>query len=86
MAKTSALIFTLALCLVFVFGVNLNAGIQEEGDRILSQRCSVCHDLARVKNADKTRAEWENTVDRMISIGARVTPEEKPVLIDHLAQ
>lgn len=42
------------------------------------------HDMARILNADKTREEWEVTLDRMIGYGAKITEEEKTLIIDWL--
>ena len=35
-------------------------------------------------NANKTRAEWEVTLDRMIGYGAKINEEEKQLIIDYL--
>ena len=42
------------------------------------------HDLGRIFNATKTRAEWEATLDRMISYGAKINDQEKEMIIDYL--
>jgi hypothetical protein len=53
---------------------------------LLDQRCSVCHPSTRAKTAQKTQAEWQQTVDRMISKGAQLTDAERAALIDYLAK
>ena len=53
---------------------------------LLDTRCSVCHPSARAKTAQKTQAEWEQTVTRMISKGAQLTDAEKAALVDYLAK
>jgi cytochrome c5 len=57
-----------------------------DGQAMLQERCTVCHDLVRVTGATKNRAEWEQTVDRMISKGARLNEEEHTSLINYLAE
>lgn len=52
---------------------------------LLQTRCTVCHNLNRVKNEDGTAAEWASTVDNMISRGAVLNAEERDALIDYLA-
>ncbi|HOP40404.1 MAG TPA: hypothetical protein PLI53_05125 [Geobacteraceae bacterium] len=56
-----------------------------DGDKLLEQRCSVCHSSARAKKAQKTRAEWEKTVARMVGKGANLSEAEKKTLVDYLA-
>lgn len=53
---------------------------------LLEERCGVCHSSSIPKNARKSRRDWAETVSRMIARGARLTPEEKKVLIKHLAE
>jgi mono/diheme cytochrome c family protein len=57
-----------------------------DGETLLRERCAACHDLGRVTGASKDRAGWEQTVDRMVSKGARLSGEERMVLIDYLAK
>lgn len=54
-------------------------------ETLLDTRCAECHPLARVTSAKKDRAEWEATVERMIGKGARLSEDEKKVLVDYLA-
>jgi len=86
MFKIISVISVLILSFVFLFGFNLHAADEEEGKRIMERRCSVCHTLTRVYEAEKDREGWEYYVERMIRMGARVTSEEKPVLIDYLTE
>lgn len=51
---------------------------------LLRRRCSVCHSLERVKAANKTRAGWITTIDRMRSKGAAVNDSETRQLADYL--
>ncbi len=56
-----------------------------DGQTLMNERCSVCHDLSRVTSAHHTAAEWKVTVDRMIARGAQLTPAEEQVLLDYLS-
>ena len=42
------------------------------------------HSIARVYAASKTREEWNITLDRMIGYGAKISEEEKQIIIDYL--
>ena len=59
---------------------------QEDGATLLEQRCSVCHPSARPKSKQKTPEQWEATVTRMMGKGAKLTAEEKQILVDYLSK
>jgi len=56
----------------------------DEAEALIIQRCSDCHSVDRVFNADKTAEEWDENIDRMIDYGAEVSDEEKAIMIDWL--
>jgi len=56
-----------------------------DGATLLRERCTLCHNLERVESARKSAEEWERTVSRMIGRGARLTAEEKTILVEYLA-
>jgi cytochrome c5 len=64
--------------------VGNNAAV--DGQAIMQQSCSVCHSITRVTSAHHTAAQWQNTVNRMINHGAKLTSKEEQVLLDYLAQ
>ncbi len=57
-----------------------------DGAALLAERCSACHGINRVKQTRKTSEAWEKTVSRMMSKGARLTEDEKTVLLDYLSK
>ena len=59
---------------------------ESDGAGLLEERCSVCHPSARPKSKKKTPEQWESTVNRMIGKGARLSEEEKKVLVDYLSK
>lgn len=59
--------------------------VGEEGEALLEDRCMVCHTLDRVMRSQKSREEWDTTVERMVNLGARLTDAEKEGLVDYLA-
>ena len=48
------------------------------------ERCLVCHDDDVIRQQRLTRAQWEREIDKMVNWGARVSPEERPSLVDYL--
>jgi hypothetical protein len=59
--------------------------MEPPGFLIMTARCTVCHNLDRIGEADYDRGGWEEAVDRMIEKGAQLNPEERQTLIDYLA-
>lgn len=55
------------------------------GEQLLEQRCSACHSSSRAKMVQKTRAEWEKTVARMVRKGADLSEAEQKTLVDYLS-
>ena len=52
----------------------------------MQQSCTVCHSVGRITSAQKTAAQWKQTVDKMINNGAKLSPAEEQTLINYLAQ
>jgi len=40
--------------------------INKTGEMIVSQKCTICHDLERVYNTSKSKKEWSDTINRMV--------------------
>jgi cytochrome c5 len=57
-----------------------------EGESLLQERCTVCHSLSRVMQAQKTREKWEQTAARMVGKGAQLNAGEQATLIEYLAE
>jgi hypothetical protein len=55
-----------------------------DGATLVQERCTRCHTPARIERARHTSAEWENIVSAMIIRGAKLTAEEKVVVVDYL--
>ncbi len=56
----------------------------QEGSSLLQTRCTQCHSLKTIQQAKKTRAEWEKTLSKMESFGAKISDTEKNVLLDYI--
>jgi cytochrome c5 len=57
-----------------------------DGAALLNERCTVCHNLDRVKSAKKTSEQWAQTVSRMVGKGAKVNADEQKALVAYLAK
>ncbi len=60
-------------------GTTLNA------PELVNTKCSMCHTLDRVNNADFDEAKWTTTVERMQRNGLVVSEEEKALIIEYLS-
>ena len=47
--------------------------------------CIPCHSAEMVAQQRLDRKTWETIVDRMITYGAPITPETRPVILEYLA-
>ena len=88
--------FLSAFLLIVVFASSLllagcgsgntsNAG-PLDGQTLLQQRCTGCHDLESVATVRGNSQEWNMVVVDMIRRGAKLDAQEKQTLIDYLAQ
>lgn len=57
-----------------------------DGAALVAERCTVCHDTARIDRADKDQAGWTATVDRMIGNGAKLSAAEREAVIAYLVE
>jgi len=53
-------------------------------EALIAEKVAGNHPLDRVFNAQKTREEWNTTLERMIRYGAKISPEEKEIIINYL--
>src|SRR5205085_10975731 len=61
--------------------INLPEG---PGKEILQNACTECHSLQMVVGTGYDRQEWGLTLERMITAGAKMTPDQIPTLTDYL--
>ncbi len=56
------------------------------GQALVQERCTKCHDLTRVQQAKKTPDLWKATVQRMIGHGAQLAQAEQDAVVAYLAK
>jgi len=81
----AAMRWILALLAALAFGFGQNAADPEKGERILNSNCISCHDLRPVQTQALETEGWTKLVDSMIEKGAKVSPVDKPALVEYLA-
>jgi cytochrome c2 len=54
------------------------------GEQLARTKCTMCHTYDRVEQANKSAAEWESTIDRMVGHGLVVSEEERATITDYL--
>ena len=75
----------LAVALAVPLALSGCLGINDSpGKRVVRKRCSVCHSTARIYAHHRSEKEWREVVEAMIGHGARLTPQEKELLLRYL--
>jgi Spy/CpxP family protein refolding chaperone len=57
-----------------------------EGRELVQFHCSICHDLAIVRQQRLTRPVWNRILDDMRKNGAVFTEEQRQTILDYLAK
>ena len=55
-----------------------------EMEDLITEKLEGNHKFDFILSKSKTREEWSKTLDRMIGYGAKISPEEKEIIIDWL--
>lgn len=85
--STRSSVFALAA----VLGLAAGPGLPQEslvpgpGAELTQAKCAICHEIEHVVRSRQSRAEWEETMRRMVERGAPLAPGEIPVITDYLA-
>lgn len=58
----------------------------ERGKEMAESMCIVCHSFDRIASKQKSQAEWEITVKRMVGRGAILSESDQPLVIQYLAE
>jgi mono/diheme cytochrome c family protein len=56
-----------------------------DGAALLQEKCTGCHDLARVDAEDADAVGWAAIIDEMVAKGAQVTDDEAAAIAEYLA-
>lgn len=80
------LIFAVSLLLAGCSSGNTSNAGPLDGQTLMQQRCTVCHDIEPIASIRGNSQEWNMVVVDMIRRGAKLNTEEKQTLVDYLAQ
>lgn len=58
-------------------------GLEAQANAILARRCQQCHDVERARTKPAS-GDWQTIIDRMVTLGASVTPAEHQTLVEYL--
>lgn len=95
--KTRLVLMMTIMALMLTIGLIACSGAKQEaapaaapsaldGEALVQERCTQCHDLGRVESATKTRDEWKANVERMVALGAQLDEAEQEAAIGYLAE
>jgi cytochrome c len=54
------------------------------GQSIVASRCSLCHGVDRVVATKRSKAGWTQVVNRMVYLGAPLTPDQTQTVLQYL--
>ena len=57
---------------------------EDDPRAVLQKVCGTCHALDRVTSSRRSRAQWEETTDKMVAAGAKGTEEEFTAALNYL--
>ncbi len=57
-----------------------------DGNALVDERCTVCHDRERIDSRDEDEAGWTAIVDEMVEKGAQLSDEERAAVIAYLVE
>jgi len=60
-------------------------GGSPDGQALVESRCITCHNLTSVRVAVKSEEEWQETVERMVALGARLNKAQQTAVVSYLA-
>jgi cytochrome c5 len=56
------------------------------GSELVASKCTMCHPIDRINQANHDRAAWVQTIDRMRGKGAVLTDAEAAQIADYLSK
>src|SRR5688500_17368194 len=62
----------------------VSASPAQEPPAAFARVCSKCHDGTRIVEGRRLRSQWEETLDKMVALGATGTEEDFEAILDYL--
>jgi competence protein ComEA len=82
----------LRVCSLLVLAPLLNAEVAAPvlpdgpGKQTTINVCGTCHGVERVAALHQSRRDWENTISKMVSMGANASDDELTAVLDYLSK
>lgn len=57
-----------------------------DGQSLLERHCARCHMLKLIQQVEKSRSDWEKTLEQMAALGVQIDESEKDVLLNYLSR
>ena len=61
------------------------SAVEQRGLTLINARCTLCHSSDLITQQRLDRPSWTKVVDKMVTWGAAVGPDERKALLDYLA-
>lgn len=55
------------------------------GSDLVTQKCSICHGVDRIAIVGRPRGQWQTIVNRMVYLGATLTPDQATTVVNYLS-
>ena len=65
-------------------GAQAKPGDSPPTKEVFQRVCSKCHELEQVTASRRSRAQWEDVIDKMITLGAKATDAEFNTILGYL--
>lgn len=81
------IVITFSLLLIAACGGNTQSAAKQdkELEALIKLRCTSCHTVDRI-TAGQPKENWPDIVDRMISLGSGVQPDQRDELVAYLQE
>ena len=74
----------IGIAVLLVTGISTAPANEDEGRSLYQAACSQCHGLAPIELTRNGRQGWEDTVHKMVVVGAQLGADEMELVIDYL--
>lgn len=61
------------------------SAVEQQGLTLINARCTLCHSSDLISQQRLDRQSWTKVVDKMVTWGAAVGPDERKFLLDYLS-
>ncbi len=84
-ARFATAVAAVAIVLTSAACTPTGSGSSGQGAELVKSKCTMCHTIDRINQANKDRASWEQTIARMRTKGAVLTDAEAGQIADYLS-